>query len=90
MGMAGDQHWTVDPNWPASRASNCTGDCHARFLLAVEEGVMLGAEGWDEAYDKPRVVRRVTAPATATSLIGIHTHQRRRALHDDTRENFVK
>ena len=29
MGMAGDQHWTVDPNWPASRASNCTGDCHA-------------------------------------------------------------
>ena len=53
MGMAGDQHWTVDPNWPASRASNCTGDCHARFLLAVEEGVMLGAEGWDEAYDKP-------------------------------------
>jgi hypothetical protein len=36
MGMAGDQHWTVDPNWPASIQSNCTGDCHARFLLAVE------------------------------------------------------
>ena len=44
MGMAGDQHWTVDPNWPASQQSNCTGDCHARFLLAVEEGVMLGAQ----------------------------------------------
>ena len=44
MGMAGDQHWTVDPNWPASQQSNCTGDCHARFLLAVEQGVMLGAQ----------------------------------------------
>lgn len=53
MGMAGDQHWTVDPNWPASQRSNCTGDCHARFLLAVEEGVMLGAEGWSDDYDRP-------------------------------------
>ena len=47
MGMAGDQHWTVDPNLPSSIATNCSKDCHARFLLAVEPGVMLGAEGWD-------------------------------------------
>ena len=30
----------------------CIGDCHARFLLAVEEGVFLGTNGYVDDYDR--------------------------------------
>ena len=30
-----------------------TGDCLARFLLGVEEGCILGTEGWDASYAHP-------------------------------------
>ena len=53
MNPAGDQHWTTDPNDPATLQGNCVGDCLARFLLGLEQGVILGADGWDESYDKP-------------------------------------
>eukprot|EP00038_Savillea_parva_P016780 m.18063 g.18063 ORF g.18063 m.18063 type:complete len:491 (-) comp3561_c0_seq1:59-1531(-) len=49
----GDQHWTTDPNDPASLQGQCVGDCLARFLLLVEEGVFLGTNGWDETYELP-------------------------------------
>ena len=29
------------------------GDCHARFLLVWEPGVMLGSDGGDESYGHP-------------------------------------
>jgi hypothetical protein len=32
----------------------CLGDCHARFLLAWEDGVMLGDDGWSTDYEKVR------------------------------------
>jgi hypothetical protein len=53
MNPAGDQHWTTDPNDPLTLQGNCIGDCLARFLLGVEVGVILGADGWDESYSKP-------------------------------------
>ena len=71
----GDQHWTVDPNDPASIQSKCTGDCLARFLLGVEEGAILGTEGWDESYANPLgnplapalyTPQSASAPATLT------------------------
>jgi hypothetical protein len=49
----GDQHWTTDPNDPASLKSACDSKVLARFLLAVEEGVFLGTNGWDPDYEKP-------------------------------------
>lgn len=48
-----DQSWTTDPNTSATLASKCTTDTLARFLLAVEKGCVLGANGWDPAYDRP-------------------------------------
>jgi hypothetical protein len=50
-----DENWRVDPNDPASQApaSHCVGDCHARFLLAVEENVFLGTNGYSADYDRP-------------------------------------
>lgn len=53
MNSQGDQHWTTDPNDPASLQGSCVGDCLARFLLGVERGVILGTDGWDESYAKP-------------------------------------
>eukprot|EP01051_Picozoa_sp_SAG22_P015882 SAG22_NODE_2144_length_2941_cov_2.511963_2_plen_425_part_00 len=49
----GDQFWTTDPNDPASLGGSCLGDCHARFLLLWEPGVMMGSTGYDPIYDRP-------------------------------------
>jgi len=40
---------------PHAVRQTCTGDCHARFLLAWEEGVMLGDTGWSTDFEKVRV-----------------------------------
>ena len=53
MASTGDQHPTTDPNDPETLKSKCVGDCLARFLLAVEENVFLGADGWDPVFDLP-------------------------------------
>lgn len=53
LSSTGDQHWTTDPNDPASLQSACNSNCLGRFLLAVEEGVFLGTNGWDEQYYYP-------------------------------------
>lgn len=53
VAACGDQHWTTDPNAPESLQAQCVGSCHARFLLAVEEGAFLGSNGWDKSYDYP-------------------------------------
>lgn len=52
MGV-GDQHWDTDPDSAEALQGQCVGDCLARVLLAIEEGVMLIANGWDESYDRP-------------------------------------
>ena len=52
--LGGDQHWETDPNDPASLGAQCGAvDCVARFLLAVERGAFLGAQGWDPDFAKP-------------------------------------
>eukprot|EP00035_Acanthoeca_spectabilis_P001829 m.83066 g.83066 ORF g.83066 m.83066 type:complete len:474 (-) comp11171_c0_seq4:93-1514(-) len=61
----GDQHDDTDPNDPATLQGTCTGDCLARFLLAVEEGAFLGADGWDETYGLP--LGNPLGPATYTA-----------------------
>ena len=53
MSCTGDQHWTTDPNDPASLQSACSDQMLARFLLSVEPGCFLGTNGWDPAYERP-------------------------------------
>ena len=48
-----DQSWTTNPNDPSSLVTACDDQCLGRFLLAVEEGVFLGTNGWDEQYYYP-------------------------------------
>ena len=38
---------------PDDVVSDCSLNHHAFFLLLVEPGVFLGANGWHEDYDKP-------------------------------------
>ena len=40
---------------PYDLATDCSVNHHAMFLLLVEEGVFLGANGWHADYDKPLV-----------------------------------
>ena len=53
LSATNDQHWTEDPNDPSSLVTDCDDQCLGRFLLAVEEGVFLGTNGWDEQYYYP-------------------------------------
>lgn len=40
---------------PYDLATDCSVNHHAMFLMMVEEGVFLGANGWHADYDKPLV-----------------------------------
>ena len=53
VSSANDQNWTTNPNAPSSLVSDCVGDCHARFLLAVERGCFLGSNGYSPDFDLP-------------------------------------
>ena len=46
VAACGDQKWETDPNAPESLQATCVGSCHARFLLAVEEGAFLVRQLW--------------------------------------------
>ena len=51
-------HWKCNgadpcPEDPDDLATDCSENHHALFLLLVEEGVFLGANGWHTDYDKP-------------------------------------
>lgn len=66
-----DQHWSTDPNSPKALEGSCTGDCLARFLLAVEEGCILSANGWADEYDYP--LGNPTGPAVFDKAAGTLT-----------------
>jgi hypothetical protein len=77
VSSANDQNWTTNPNAPSSLVSDCVGDCHARFLLAVERGCFLGSNGYSPDFDLPlgnphgpAVFQNATAPATLTRYFG--------------------
>eukprot|EP00662_Eupelagonemidae_sp_cell21_P027269 gene27269-51667_t len=61
-------HWTTDPNDPASLVSACDANCLARFLLAVEKGAFLGTNGWDPAYELPLVYTAAVDGASPATL----------------------
>ena len=78
MSSTHDQKWTTDPNDPSSLQSACDDNCLVRFLLGVEEGVFLGTNGWDPAYERPlgnplgpAVYTAAVSPATSSASLSL-------------------
>lgn len=48
-----DAHWHNSTADPDDVSSDCSPNHLALFLLMVEEGMMMGANGWSDDYDRP-------------------------------------
>ena len=65
-------HWHNQTADPDDTDTDCSPNHLALFLLMLEEGMMMGANGWSEDYDKPLgkplgPAQNVTGPAGNTT-----------------------